>query len=195
MAITYVNRDLTLAEPLDASEVAVASLMNEEEFRAFYDRNSRPVWAYPYRIAGDRHQADDLLQEAFYRFYRRGGTHESEQHRRNSLFLIATNVARDAYRRRTPADHGTSELEESLNENMQTSRTAERVVASADLGRAMARLKPQQREMLWLAYAVGSSHDEIAAAVGVTRGSVKSLLFRARRKLADLLGAGEVART
>jgi RNA polymerase sigma-70 factor (ECF subfamily) len=46
-----------------------------------------------------------------------------------------------------------------------------------------------QREMLWLAYALGSSHAEIAEIVGVKSGSVKILLFRARRKLAGLLGA------
>ena len=44
-------------------------------------------------------------------------------------------------------------------------------------------------EMLWLAYALGSSHAEIAEIVGVKSGSVKILLFRARRKLAGLLGA------
>jgi RNA polymerase sigma-70 factor (ECF subfamily) len=46
-----------------------------------------------------------------------------------------------------------------------------------------------QREMLWLAYALGSSHTEIADIVGVKSGSVKILLFRARKKLAGLLGA------
>jgi RNA polymerase sigma-70 factor (ECF subfamily) len=52
----------------------------------------------------------------------------------------------------------------------------------------MAQLKPIQREMLWLAYALGSTHAEIAEIVGVKSGSVKILLFRARRKLAALLG-------
>ena len=45
-----------------------------------------------------------------------------------------------------------------------------------------------QREMIWLAYALGSSHQEIAEALGLRTGSVKPLLFRARRKLAALLG-------
>ena len=69
-------------------------------------------------------------------------------------------------------------------------RIAERFEGSTDLWRAMAQLKPIQREMLWLAYALGSSHSEIAEIVGVKSGSVKILLFRARKKLAGLLGAG-----
>ena len=58
-----------------------------------------------------------------------------------------------------------------------------------DLARALGRLKPQQREILWLAYAQGSSHAEIAEIVGVSSKSIKSLLFRARRKLAEFLRA------
>jgi RNA polymerase sigma-70 factor (ECF subfamily) len=52
----------------------------------------------------------------------------------------------------------------------------------------MARLKPRDRALLWLAYGQGASHREIADVVGVGHASVKPLLFRARRKLAGLLG-------
>ena len=43
------------------------------------------------------------------------------------------------------------------------------------------------RALLWLAYANGSSHHEIADVLGVKSGSIKLLLFRARRKLASAL--------
>ena len=57
----------------------------------------------------------------------------------------------------------------------------------SDLGRAMAQLRPREREMLWLAYAQGSNHRDIAGTLGVKAESVRLLLFRARRKLARLL--------
>ena len=60
--------------------------------------------------------------------------------------------------------------------------------ARADLDRAMGKLRPRERALLWLAYGVGQPHTEIADALGVKTGSVKLLLFRARRKLANLLG-------
>jgi RNA polymerase sigma-70 factor (ECF subfamily) len=63
-------------------------------------------------------------------------------------------------------------------------RTARRI----DLARAMARLKPRERDLLWLAYAQGSTHQEIAEMLGLKRASIKLLLFRARRRLAALLG-------
>jgi RNA polymerase sigma-70 factor (ECF subfamily) len=65
---------------------------------------------------------------------------------------------------------------------------AERALGRTDLARAMARLKPRERDLLWLAYALGSSHQEIAASLGLKPASIKLLLFRARHKLATLLG-------
>lgn len=177
----FVNREITLlGKAEDEARDASSSLMNEEEFRAFYERTSRPLWVYLSRITGEPQAAEDLLQEAYYRFYRAGSAHENERHRRNSLFQIATNLARDAHRRR----HGvvTTELEEF--HLVTPDRGPEE---RTDLERALGRLNPKQREMLWLAYAYGSSHDEIAEVVGVAPGSVKGLLRRARMKLAGLL--------
>jgi RNA polymerase sigma-70 factor (ECF subfamily) len=54
----------------------------------------------------------------------------------------------------------------------------------------MARLKPRERTMLWLAYALGWSHQEIAASIGVKSGSLKPMLHRARQRLAGLLKRG-----
>ena len=51
----------------------------------------------------------------------------------------------------------------------------------------MSTLRPRDRAMLWLAYAHGSTHDEIAGVIGVKTGSVKLMLFRARQRLADKL--------
>ena len=59
--------------------------------------------------------------------------------------------------------------------------------ARQDVRRALGRLKPRERAMLWLAYANGSSHAEIADVLGLKTGSIKLLLFRARRKMAAAL--------
>ncbi|HEU4887335.1 MAG TPA: RNA polymerase sigma factor [Thermoanaerobaculia bacterium] len=174
----------------NADAVPAHGPMDEDTFRAFYDRTSRAVWVYLARMTGDRQQADDLLQEVFYRFYRANATHADEAHRRNSLFCFATNIARDAHRRRVR--HGSELVPIDVDEEDAAlrvdARVAERFEASTDLARAMTRLKPLQREMLWLAYALGASHAEIAEMLGLKSGSVKILLLRARRKLAGLLG-------
>ncbi len=172
---------------LDRTDEACADLvMDEETFRAFYDRTARGVWAYLARITGDRQLADDLLQETFYRFLRAAATHASEAHRRNSLYMIATNLARDARRRvlTRPLAHVEADTIEGLAGRDMNRATEQR----ADFERAMAQLKPRERAMLWLAYAEGASHQEIAQALGLRPSSMKLMLFRARRRMASLLG-------
>ena len=179
---------LTQLEQLavDADAVEVAFQMDEETFRGFYERTSRALWSYLSRITGDRHLADDLLQETYYRFLRASKEYESEAHRRNSLFHIATNLVRDARRRPTPLP-----LIESDTARLRASGdVAAAAVARTDLQRAMERLKPRERMLLWLAYAQGESHRDIAQALGLQTGSIKLLLFRARRRLAALLKGG-----
>jgi RNA polymerase sigma-70 factor (ECF subfamily) len=176
--------DVSRAETLD--DARASFVMDEDTFRAFYDRTARGVWAYLARVTGDRQMAEDLLQETFYHFLRTAATHENEAHRRNSLYRIATNVARDARRRslvRAPFSLSSSDIE-----SVPSRDEAARPERSADFTRAMSRLKPRERAMLWLAYAEGASHREIAGVLGLRPGSLKAMLFRARRRLAALLG-------
>jgi len=182
--------DATMAESR-ANETALA-LMGEDEFRAFYERTSRPLWSYLSRITGDRQQADDMLQEAYYRFYRAGARHEDESHRRNSLFQIATNLVRDAARRAKHHEDVPLDTDSTLGELPASHAPVPERQATirTDLGRAMQHLEPVQREMLWLAYAQGASHEEIAEVLGLRAISVRTLLFRARKKLAGLLSGG-----
>jgi len=183
-------RDMTFSEieRLGAAvgEAGEAFSMDEDTFRVFYERTARPVWAYLSRMTGDARLADDLLQETYYRFLRAGSTHENDAHRRNYLFRIATNLVHD-HRRKPRADR--VELTEGIDaiDTRVDVNVAERTARRLDLARAMERLKPRERDMLWLAYANGSSHQEIADALGLKRASIKLLLFRARKRLANLL--------
>lgn len=186
-------RDLTLTEverlQSRADEADVAFEMDEDTFRAFYDRTARALWAYLSRMTGDRQLADDLLQESYYRFLRARVAHDGEAHRRNYLFRIATNLARDVRRRHLAAPFERADMDEGeLPGDISLASQAE---SRADVLSAMARLKPRERELLWLAYAQGSTHQEIGEALGLKTGSIKPLLFRARQRMATLLrGAG-----
>jgi RNA polymerase sigma-70 factor (ECF subfamily) len=182
-------RDLTVSElerlattSVDVSEVAFQ--MDEDAFRGFYDRTARALWSYLSRISGDHQLADDLLQETYYRFLRASRPYESEEHRRNSLFRIATNLVIDTHRRpktdSLPEGSATPALQVGGD-------LADRAVERTDVRRALARMKPRERALLWLAYAQGASHREIAAVLGLKTASIKLLLFRARRKMANVL--------
>ena len=177
---------LTELERLGAFDEAERTFqMTEEAFRSFYELTARPVWLYLARMTGDRRLADDLLQETYYRFLRVSTSFESDDHRRHYLFRIATNLVRDHRRRFRPGDSGSIPQDETLADA--AADTPERLARQIDLNRAMERLKPRERSLLWLAYAQGWSHEEIAATLGLKATSLKSLLHRARRRLAALM--------
>jgi RNA polymerase sigma-70 factor (ECF subfamily) len=179
---------LTDMERLGAfAEAEQTFQMNEEAFRLFYDRTARPVWLYLARMTRDDRLADDLLQETYYRFLRTTAALEDEDHRKNYLFRIATNLLHD-HRRRLRARGAASGIAAHEAARVQGD-AGDQVARRIDLARAMEQLKPRERSVLWLAYAQGWSHEEIAASVGVKAASMKALLHRARKRLAAVLRA------
>ena len=169
-----------------AAEAALAPL-TEAEFERLYEANAGPVLGY--LIAStDRHDvADDLLQETFCRVLAhraamsQAGMDAAAQ--RRYLFRIATNLLRDRWRGRE--DQPFSEPAEAGE-----SRNFE---ASIDVHAMLRHLKPRERELLWLAYVEGMDHAEIAAATGLNRLSVRTLLFRARSRAKQFFSAGREA--
>ena len=110
---------------------------------------------------------------------------ESDDHRRNYLFRVATNLIRDRYRR--PRIDNAQLAENGEGDIPAGGDLAQQTQQRTDLRRAMAQLSRRERQLVWLAYGQGSTHQEIAGALGLKTGSIKPLLFRARRKLARIL--------
>jgi RNA polymerase sigma-70 factor (ECF subfamily) len=181
-------REITVTEleraNLGAETAEQAFHMDEQTFRGFYESTVRPLWSYLSRILGSATLADDFVQESYYRFLRATLKSQDAAYQRAYLFRIATNLARDHWRRQPRREHGDAVDPDAVPGD---DRTAQQTQIRSDLGRALGRLKPRERELLWLAYAEGSSHKEIAAVMGLRSVSVRLLLFRARRKLLELL--------
>ncbi len=173
MAITV------LGVPLAEGGLALGE-MDEAVFLAFYGRTARRLRAYLLRCLGDPSLAEDLMQEAYLRFLRSSLKTDDEGHRKSYLFKIATNLVRDHFRRRRPE----YELPPDLPGNPGVQSNLE---TRSDVALAMNGLAPRDRQMLWLAYVEGSSHQEIAKVLGLKTASLKSMLSRARHRLADRL--------
>ena len=161
---------------------APAATMDNEQFAGFYARSARSLWAYLARVSRDRMLADDLTQESYVRFLCASHPADGEVAARRYLFRIATNLLRDHWRR--PQSSSIDDMPEELF----TARCGQGQADSlAMLGPAMAQMRPRDRQLLWLAYAEGYSHHEIAEVTGLASASIRLLLFRARRKMARLL--------
>jgi RNA polymerase sigma-70 factor, ECF subfamily len=160
-------------------------VIDDEAFAAFYQRTSRPLWAYLARVSRNGSLADDLLQESYLRFL--GAAHpwkDGEVACRRYLFRIATNLLRDHWRRpqSTPLEEVPEAELSFMDEN-----APERIDSARLLAPAFGRMSPRERQLLWLAYAECATHNEIAEITGLGAASVRILLFRARRKLARLV--------
>jgi RNA polymerase sigma-70 factor (ECF subfamily) len=164
--------------------------LDEAAFSAFYTANARGLWAYVYRVTGNPADADDVVQEAFLRTLRSGPESGDAVEQRRYLYRVASNLMVDRWRQ-----HKRDDAIERAQADV--ARVAEAGAAPADdeVAKTFAKLNARERALLWLAYVEGESHDEIATALGVGARSVRVLLFRAKRRLRDLLVAGGLART
>jgi RNA polymerase sigma-70 factor, ECF subfamily len=185
----------TIPQPIAGAPVSESRLgapayadMDSDAFAGFYERSARPLWAYLARVSGDPALADDLLQESYIRFLAADAPRidvDGEVAARRYLFRIATNLLRDHWRRPK-----TTAIEDLPEEHFSTPDDSAQADTRAVLGPALLQLKPRERQLLWLAYAEGYSHKEIAAIMGLASASVRLLLFRARRKAAHLIQPG-----
>ena len=154
--------------------------LDERAFAACYQHNSRALWSYLYRVSGKPSDADDLVQEAFCRLLQAEVSGLADEELRRYVFRIGSNLLADRWRRATQ--------EASWLDRFRGTTAAHLEPEYDDsVSREFAALKPRERALLWLAYVEGESHEEIANALGLSRGSIKVLLSRARGRLKDLL--------
>ncbi len=162
-------------------EAEASFAMDESGFREFYAATAPRLRAYLIKVSRNLTLADDLLQESYFRLLRADFTPVNEEHRKNYLYRIATNLMRDHFRR---SKRETEELPESLPSR---EKMAESVTLRADMSKMLERLNPRDRQLLWLAYVEGSSHREISEVTGLRTASIRPMLFRARQRMAEML--------
>jgi RNA polymerase sigma-70 factor (ECF subfamily) len=154
--------------------------MDQAAFRSFYQKTAPALRSYIARVCGSIDAADDILQEVFMRFLMKAPPDLSEAAMRGYLYRTAESLIVDQWRR--------SKREEQRDVAAYAQRSE--ALASrddSDIHRALAKLKPQQRSLLWLAYVEELDHRQIAATAGIKEKSVRVLLFRARQTLARIL--------
>jgi RNA polymerase sigma-70 factor (ECF subfamily) len=158
--------------------------MDEARFEAFYRRTAGGVWSYIYRMTNDPALADDLMQKTFFRFLRSRPVIANDDHLRRYVYRTATNLVFDHFR-----ESKREKLSGPVDVNLPAGAEfrADRGELRHDMMRVFSELKPQERALLWLAHVEGQSHEEVAEALGVKAKSVKVMLFRARKRLGELL--------
>ena len=156
---------------------------NGPAVRTLYERYAPRVYAVVRRIAGEDDLAQDYAQEAWIRAIRALPTFRGDARFSTWLHRIAVNSALQALRKADTRTKREAPMPEAIPVNPDQGDT----LLGDVLERAMDRLPDGMRQVLILHDVEGYTHEEIGEFLGVTSGTSKSQLFKARAKMRDLL--------
>ena len=160
-------------------------------FEELVERTNRQVYTLAYRLVGDRHEAEDVAQEAYLRAYRSLRGFRGDARFETWLYRIVANAAMTQLRRRGRFGDLLGDNEEVVS-LQPAARQIEETVEEDEIKTALQALPLGQRTAVVLKDVYGFSCQEIADEIGVSEGAVKVRLHRARRRLKELIyGPGE----
>ena len=168
-----------------ASTVATtaAGIEATRELDELYRSYAAEVFRYAYAVLGNRADAEDVTQTTFVNALRALERGERPRTPKNWLITIAHNLIRQRFRQQQARPRHV-ELDEELPA---VEAVDDDAPSLDDLVRALQRIPPTQREALVLRELEGRSYVEIGALLGVTQSALETLIFRARRSLAEEL--------
>jgi RNA polymerase sigma-70 factor (ECF subfamily) len=162
--------------------------------QVLYGRYHVRVFRFGLRLVRDEQIAEDLISDVFLDVWRQAGKFEGRSAVSTWLLAITRFKALSALRKRRDAelDEDTANAIKDLSDDPEV--TVQKKDTGAALRKCLTALSPEHREIVDLVYYHEKSVEEVATIVGIPENNVKTRLFYARRKLADLLKAAGVER-
>jgi RNA polymerase sigma-70 factor (ECF subfamily) len=174
----------------DGALVHRAQAGDREAFRVLVERHSRSVFRLAFRLTGNEHDADEVVQESFIRAHRRLTRFEARSTFSTWLYRITANCAVDLLRARKT--HESLDADEPgaaavPPEAVTTAPTQERQVLGSQIQArvraALAHLTENERMAFVLRHVEGLSIEEIAQQMNLRTNATKHSIFRAVRKM------------
>jgi len=171
-----------------SSDIRNTSLVlstNDESFEAIFTRYYPLIYQLAYHCTGQRDEAEDIVQEAFLRYYRTPPQATTEGEQRAWLCRVATNLGLNALRARQRRTHHEEQASQQYTSGDTTSPDPEQQVLASEQAafiRSILAELPERQQTYLLLRSIGLSYAEIAQATGVAPASVGSLLARAERE-------------
>jgi RNA polymerase sigma-70 factor, ECF subfamily len=160
-----------------------------QAFEELYRRHSGRLYNLVYRMVGSVHEADDLLQEVFLHVHRKLGSFRGDSSLATWLYRLGMNHCLDYLRgRQAKMGRATDSLDaEGMAEPVAPDPVVPVAISRMDLERAIARLPEGCRAAFLLHDVEGFDHREVARILGVSEGTSKSQVHKARMRLRWLL--------
>jgi RNA polymerase sigma-70 factor (ECF subfamily) len=179
------------ARETSSDEMLIARIAKGDQLamRTLFGRHRIALYRWLLRLVRDEALAEDLLSDVFLDVWRQAATFEARSSVSTWLLAIARYKALSARRRRTDA-----ELDDKVAGTIADPADNPEVVLqekqrAVHLRQSLASLSPEHGEVIDLVYYHDKSVREVAEIVGVAEATVKTRMFYARRKLAELVAA------
>ena len=175
------------ASDSDAKLVARIAAGDKLAMQVLFARHRTAVYRWLLRFVGNETVAEDLLSDVFFDVWQQAGRFEGRAAVTTWLLSIARFKALSARRRRIDAP-----LDETIETTVADSAddpeiTLQKKSRSELVRQAMSKLSPEHREIIDLVYYYEKSVDECAHILGIPAATVKTRMFYARKKLAELV--------
>jgi RNA polymerase sigma-70 factor, ECF subfamily len=195
--VTSKAADASVERAYDNALLARAAAGDQQAFRELVERHQRKAHAVAFGLVRNPEDAREVVQEAFLRVYRHLNEFAGQASFGTWLYRIVVNLAIDTLRKRAPGqrieleDHtdlegAPAELIPSRgaydpHETLGRKRLVEAMQSALD------RLPPYHRAVILLRELEGMSYEEMAQALNVSKGTIMSRLFHARKKMQAML--------
>jgi RNA polymerase sigma-70 factor (ECF subfamily) len=183
---TARSKDVAVKVP---DEALIASIAHGDKraMQVLYARHSVRVFRFIVRLSGNASLAEDMLSEVFLYVWRRAEAFEAKSKVSTWLLAIARYKAISALRRDRdePLDDARAAAVEDPADNAETVVHAQQ--RSALIRRCLTQLSPAHRQVIDLVYYHEKSVEEVAQVVGIPVSTVKTRMFYARARMAELL--------
>jgi len=177
----------------DAAVVAQVLAGDRDAFRLLVDRHTRSIYSVAYRMTGNQHDAEEILQETFLRAYKSLHRFELRSSFSTWLYRIAVNRCLDFLKAKKMievyqiADNPDSEEKTREMQIATTNPGPERLLLSAEarqkVSQAISLLSPAERLAFTMRHMEGKSIEEISKALDVRASAAKNSIFRAVQKI------------
>jgi RNA polymerase sigma-70 factor (ECF subfamily) len=162
--------------------------------QVLFARHHVRIYRFALRLVRDESVAEDLISEVFLDVWRQAGRFEGRSQVSTWLLAIARFKALSALRRR-PDEELDDETAEAIEDPSDDPEIAlEKKDKSAAIRKCLERLSAEHREIIDLVYYHEKSVEEVAQIVGIPENTVKTRMFYARKRLAELLKAAGIER-
>jgi RNA polymerase sigma-70 factor, ECF subfamily len=173
----------------DETLLGLIASQDKDAMRLLFARHNVRIYRFVLRIVGNEATAEELVTEVFLDVWRNAGRFEGRSQVATWILGIARFKALSSLRRRT-LDELDEEAVEAIEDTADTPEAAfQKTERSAILQACLRQLSPAHREVVDLIYYHEQSIDEVARITGVPENTVKTRVFHARKKIAELMAA------